>query len=238
LIKLQKYVNAFKMMKTNILMAVIILTFATGCGSIKMKNDGGMLNVDAGEDKTAFVGDTVDFDGTCSVKGGLFQREACWDFGDGTGEDGITATHVYTEPGDYTAELTVEVVYLVTISASDDVQVKINPLPAEAFLNQEESGEYSFANQMATFLPDGRMVITGTVNPEDPSEIAVAVETIRGIRLLKNVTSFIQQDTGSYPDEVKAKDNENIIISAGEASYNVCLGSGIVNSYPRDASVE
>ena len=231
------------MIKTNILMAVIILTIATGCGSIKMNNDGGMLNVDAGEDKTAFVGDTVDFEGTCSVKGGLFQREAYWDFGDGSGEDGIMANHVYTQPGDYTAELTVEVVYLVTISASDDIKVKINPLPAEAFLNAssqspEESGEYSVSNQMAAFLPDGRMIIIGNINPEDPSEIAVAVETIRGIRLLKQVTSFIQQDISSYPDEVKAEDNENIIISAGEASYNVCLSSGIVSAYPRDASIE
>jgi len=231
------------MMKINILMAVIILILATGCSSIKMKNDGGMLNVDAGNDITAFVGDTVDFEGSCSAKGGLFQREAYWDFGDGSGEDGIQANHVYTQSGDYTAELTVEVVYMVTICASDDINVKINPLPAEAFLNADsqssvESCEYTVANQMAAFLPDGRMVIIGTMNPEDPSEIAVAIETIRGIRLLKQVTSFIQQDTSSYPDEVKARDNENIIISSGEASYNVCLSSGIVSAYPRDASIE
>lgn len=215
----------------------IIMMLSAGCSGIKMKNDGGMLNVDAGEDKTAYVGDTVDFDGTCSVKGGLFQREACWDFGDGTGEDGITATHVYTEPGDYTAELTVEVVYIVTISASDDLHVKINPLPAEAFMNvssqsSDESCGDTLANQMAAFLPDGRMVITGTVNPEDPSEIAVAVETVRGIRILKQVTSFIRNDTVSYPDEIKVEDNDHIIISAGEASYNVCLSSGIVSEYP------
>lgn len=231
------------MIKINILMAIIILTIVTGCGSIKMNNDCGMLNVDAGEDKTAFVGDTVDFDGTCSVKGGLFQREAYWDFGDGTGEDGITATHVYTQPGDYTAELTVEVVYIVTICASDDLKVKINPLPAEAFMNassqsSDESCGDALANQMAAFLPDGRMVIIGTINSEDPSEIAVAVETIRGIRLLKQVTRFTQQDADRYPDEVKAEDNENIIINSGEASYNVSLSSGIVSSYPRDTSFE
>lgn len=215
-------------------MAIIILIIATGCSSIKMNNDGGMLNVDAGEDKTAYVGDTVDFDGTCRVKGGLFQREAYWDFGDGTGEDGITATHVYTEPGDYTAELTVEVVYIVTICASDDLKVKINPLPAEAFVNggsksSDESCSDALANQMAAFLPDGRMVITGTINPEDPSEIAVAVETLRGIRILKQVTTFIQNDTSNFPDEVKAEDNDNIVISAGDAKYNVCLSSGIVS---------
>ncbi len=225
------------MMKTNILTALIVTMLAAGCSSIKMKNDGGMLNVDAGEDKTAYVGDTVDFDGTCSVKGGLFQREAYWDFGDGTGEDGITATHVYTEPGDYTAELTVEVVYIVTICASDDLRVKINPLPAEAFINassqsSDESCSDALANQMAAFLPDGRMVIIGTINPEDPSEIAVAVETVRGLRILKQITNFIQNDTVSYPDDVKAEDDDHIIINAGKASYNVCLSSGIVSEYP------
>jgi hypothetical protein len=234
LIKLQNYANAYKMMKTRNLIAVIMVIFVTGCSSIKMTNDGGILNVDAGDDKTAFVGDTVDFDGSCKVNGGLFQREASWDFGDGTGEDGITATHVYTEPGDYTAELTVEVVYIVTFSVSDDINVKINPLPAESFLTpdsqlSEDYGEYTVSNQMAAFLPDGRMVITGTVNPEDPSEIAVAVETIRGIRILKQVTTFIQNDTGGFPDEVKAEDNDNIVISAGDARYNVCLSSGIVS---------
>ena len=216
------------MMKTNILMAVIVLILATGCSSIKMTNDGGMLNVDAGDDKTAYVGDTVDFEGSCTVKGGLYQREAYWDFGDGSGEDGIQANHVYTQPGDYTAELTVDVIIFVTMSVSDDINVKINPLPAEAFLTQDsqssaESDEYAIANQMAAFLPDGRMVLIGTINPEDPSEIAVAVETVQGIRLLKQITTFIQEDTNSFPDEVKAEDNENIIISAGEASYNVCL---------------
>jgi hypothetical protein len=231
------------MKKSYIMTAVVILILAAGCSSIKMKNDGGMLNVDAGEDKTAFVGDTVDFDGTCSVKGGLFQREAYWDFGDGTGEDGIMATHVYTEAGDYTAELTVEVVYIVTICASDDLKVKINPLPAEAFLNAPskspaESSGYPLSNQMAAFLPDGRMVIAGTVNPEDPSEIAVAVETLRGIRILKQVAHFIQNDAASYPDEVKAEDNDHIVISAGEDSYNVCLSSGIVSEYSPDASAE
>jgi hypothetical protein len=230
------------MMRKNILTAIIIITLATGCSSIKMKNDGGMLKVDAGEDKTAYVGDTVDFDGTCSVKGGLFQREAYWDFGDGTGEDGITATHVYNEPGDYTAELTVEIVYIVTISASDDLHVKINPLPAEAFLttgSQSSEGpcEYAVANQMAAFLPDGRMVITGTVNSEYQSEMTVAVETIKGIRILKKVTSFIPNDNDCYPNEIIAVDNDNIIIRIGDASYNVCLSSGIVNGYPH-ASIE
>ena len=230
-------------MKSSILKTAVFLIFVTGCSSIKTTDDAGLLKVDAGDDKTAFVGETVDFEGSCIIKAGFFQRDASWDFGDGSGEDGILATHVYTKPGDYTAELTVSIVYLVTFSVSDDINVKINPLPADAFLttgnqSSEETTEHVIMNQLVTFLPDGRMALVGTVNTEDPSEIAVTLETEPGNRLLRHVANIIQYETSSFPDDVKAQDNENIKVISGAVQFNVCLINGVASTSFRDASLD
>lgn len=221
-------------MKTHILIITAFI-FAAGCGSIKMTDDAGVLKVDAGDDKTAFVGDTVDFEGSCIVKAGFFQRDASWDFGDGSSEEGTHATHVYTRPGDYTAELTVSIIYLVTFSISDDINVKINPLPADAFLatgklSSEETNGHVITNQLVTFLPDRRMVLAGTAKAEDPSEIAVAVETQPGSRLLRHVANIVQYETSSFPDDIKALDNENIVLNSGAVQFNVCLINGVASS--------
>jgi hypothetical protein len=227
------------MIKNNILMAVVFLMFATGCSSITTSDNAGLMNVDAGHDKTVNVGDTVDFEGYCSVKAGMFQREASWDFGDGSGEDGITASHIYTQPGDYTAELTVSIIFGVTIWDSDSINVKVNPLPAEAFLtegNQSSEGqsEQVIMNQTVTLLPDGRMALAGTAGTGDPSEIAVAVETTPGSRLFEHAARFMQDETGRLPDDVKVLDNDNIVIRAGAVLYNVCLDDGAVSTIPLD----
>ena len=243
MIKLSCYANTLKMMKSSILKTAVFLIFVTGCSSIKTTDDAGLLKVDAGDDKTAFVGETVDFEGSCIIKAGFFQRDASWDFGDGSGEDGILATHVYTKPGDYTAELTVSIVYLVTFSVSDDINVKINPLPADAFLttgnqSSEETTEHVIMNQLVTFLPDGRMALVGTVDTEDPSEIAVTLETEPGNRLLRHVANIIQYETSSFPDDVKAQDNENIKVISGAVQFNVCLINGVASTSFRDASLD
>jgi PKD repeat protein len=229
-------------MKTYILIVAAFFIFAAGCSSIKTTDDAGMLKVDAGDDKTAFVGETVDFEGSCIVKAGFFQRDASWDFGDGSGEDGMQATHVYTSPGDYTAELTVSIVYLVTFSVSDDLNVKINPLPADAFLSEgskspEDADEHVIANQLVTFLPDGRMALVGTTDAEDPSEIAVAMETEPGSRLLRHVTDFVQYETGSFPDDIKALDNENIKVISGAVQFNICLINGAASTSSPDVTL-
>ncbi len=214
-------------------MAAVFLMFAAGCSSITTDEDGGLLRVDAGNDQTVFVGDTVNFDGTCAVKGGLFQREASWDFGDGTGEDGMTAIHVYTQPGDYTAEFTVSVIYIVTIKVSDDIHITVNPLPLEAFLPAEDqsagdSAQTALKNQTAAVLPDGRVVLAGTTDEQDPSEIAVAVETAPGSRLFKRSACFVQNETDSLPDSIKVLDDENVEIGAGGVGFDVCLDGGKV----------
>jgi hypothetical protein len=230
-----------KIIKTNILMAAVILMFATGCSSITTNEDGGLLKVDAGNDQTVFVGDTVNFDGSCSAKGGLFQREANWDFGDGTGEDGITAIHVYTQPGDYTAELTVSVIYIVTVNVSDDIHVKVNPLPQEAFLpdkgqSAEDAAQMALKNQTAAVLPDGRVVLAGTTDAQDSSEIAVAVETAPGSRMFERSACFVQNETDSLPDSIKVLDDENVEIGAGGVGFDVFIDGGKVTPAKGEAS--
>lgn len=62
---------------------------------------------DAGPDQTAWVGDTVTFDGSGSydIDDGIAAYD--WDFGDGQTGSGETVTHVYSSAGKHTVTLTV-----------------------------------------------------------------------------------------------------------------------------------
>jgi len=61
---------------------------------------------DAGSDQTAMVETSVSFDASDSTDNvGIVDYE--WDFGDETTGTGVTTTHTYTSPGDYTVTLTV-----------------------------------------------------------------------------------------------------------------------------------
>lgn len=227
--------------KYTLMTALVMLVFTAGCSSITMKDSCGVMKVDAGDDQTVYVGDTVNFDGYCWVKGGLYQREASWDFGDGSSEDGITATHIYTQPGTYTAELTVSVVFTITIWDTDDCIITVNSLPEESFIPAEglsagDTAQAALKNQTAGVLPDGRVVLAGTTEENDPSEIAVAIETTPGSRLFARAACFVQNETDSLPDSVRVLDDENVEISAGGTLFDVCINSGAAASPPGDAS--
>ncbi|GAF67396.1 unnamed protein product, partial [marine sediment metagenome] len=61
---------------------------------------------DGGYDRTSEVGEIVVFNAMFSIDNvGIVNYE--WDFGDGTTETFLTATHVYNEVGTYTVTLTV-----------------------------------------------------------------------------------------------------------------------------------
>jgi len=116
------------MKKVILLISTAIVVLLSGCGSPMIKNDAGILNVDPGDDKTAYVGETVVFEGDCAVKTGIYEPEAEWDFGDGFGEEGFEATHVYTAPGEYSVDFTVTI-SAYSISVTESIIVTILPLP-------------------------------------------------------------------------------------------------------------
>jgi hypothetical protein len=146
----------------------------------------------------------------------------------------MTAIHVYTQPGDYVAEFTVTIIFTITISASDDINVHVSPLPTESFLPANDLGsagseEQAIANQRAAVLSDGRIVIAGTAGAGVSPEIAVAVETLPGSRIFRHVARFAHLETKSLPESVKALGNGNIEIKAGDILYDVNPDSGVVN---------
>jgi len=61
----------------------------------------------AGPDKSAYVGDTVNFDcsSSCDPDGTIVSYN--WDFGDGTTGSGVTVSHIYSTIGDYIVTLIV-----------------------------------------------------------------------------------------------------------------------------------
>jgi PKD repeat protein len=61
----------------------------------------------AGPDIDTKAGRSVSFDGSASIAGTGGITSYAWDFGDGTGADGATPTHVYANPGVHMATLTV-----------------------------------------------------------------------------------------------------------------------------------
>lgn len=86
---------------------------------------------DAGSDVLACPGEAVTFDGTNSyshIKGTLTGQ---WTFGDGSTAPGLTATHIYKDPGKYQARLTVENKLNAMCPASHDTRtVTVNARPA------------------------------------------------------------------------------------------------------------
>ncbi len=80
-------------------------------GTPKVANSAGKINhapeVFAGEDKTANVGEKIDFDGSLSLDSDGDSLEFFWDFGDGKSAEGSKVEHSYDAAGTYTVILTV-----------------------------------------------------------------------------------------------------------------------------------
>lgn len=76
--------------------------------------------------QTVYVGDEAWFDGIFSYDPDGIIMSYYWDFGDGTGEEGIHVTHVYGSPGNFT--VTLIVVDDGGLSDSDQVIVIVLPV--------------------------------------------------------------------------------------------------------------
>ena len=82
----------------------------------------------AGPDKTAYVGDTITFDGSNSSDPEGDTLTFNWDFGDGGSASGKIVSHSYSSAGSYTAILTLTDEYGAT--GTDEAIVTINEKPA------------------------------------------------------------------------------------------------------------
>ncbi|MEW6086989.1 MAG: PKD domain-containing protein [bacterium] len=92
----------------------------------------------AGPDQSVHAGLTVNFDGSGSsdLQGTIVSYS--WDFGDGTTESGVTASHIYNAAGTYTVTLTVTDNEGAT--GSDVSQVHVNNNPPLAIAGGNKSG--------------------------------------------------------------------------------------------------
>ncbi len=82
--------------------------FTTGVSdSIQVKVNNPPIAV-AGCDMKGCVDEIMFFDGSQSIDSNYDSLTYTWDFGDGTVDEGIVATHVYNESGEYCVTLTVD----------------------------------------------------------------------------------------------------------------------------------
>ena len=88
------------------------------------------LNANAGDDQVATVNTPVHFDGSASTPTAGIESYH-WEFGDGSSADGETADHTYTDPGSYTAKLTVTA---DGQTSSNTATITVDPKPATAGL--------------------------------------------------------------------------------------------------------
>ncbi len=81
----------------------------------------------AGDDQSTVAGAAVHLDGSAS-RPSVAITAYHWTFGDGQSADGATVDHVYTNPGTYTATLTVQ---NGTSQASDTALITVTPVPLQ-----------------------------------------------------------------------------------------------------------
>jgi len=110
------------------------------------------------ENQTIYAGDIVYFDGSQSYDHDGYIVSYEWDFGDGTFGNGVTTTHVYTIPGNYT----------VTLMITDDDDLKDTDTAfvlVEKSISDEqppiaETGQYQ--NNIWRMFPAVAIIVCGT----------------------------------------------------------------------------
>jgi hypothetical protein len=212
------------MSRVNLIFIITAVLLFAGCSNMTLTEDAGLLDVDAGGDKTVLTGTPVEFEGDCVVKTSFYEPIAEWDFGDGGSENGFTATHTYSQPGVYTVELKVSLRFY-RVSVTDEITVTVVDVLPQAMTvsavdrDSLDKTSHPVINPCTAFLSDGRMVIAGTADALSPSEIVVAVETAVESGLFNYAGSIMQTEAGSYPTFIKAENENGLIIGTGPVIY-------------------
>ena len=116
---------------------------------------------DAGPDQTAFVGETVTFDGSGSYDPDGTFMSYDWNFGDGTTGTGVITTHAYSAVGVYTVTLTVTDSEGATGTDTALVNVTAPNEPPVADAGPDQMalvGETVTFNGSGSYDPDGTIV--------------------------------------------------------------------------------
>ena len=130
---------------------------------------------DAGPDQSAYVDETVYFDGSDSTDDGEIVSYE-WDFGDGTTGSGITVEHVYTAEGEYTITLTVA--DNGGLTGSDTAIVTISTAPVAPTMHV---GDILMSGNCTTYRgPNAWCKAAATVAILDSSGSGVADATVFG----------------------------------------------------------
>ncbi|MCK4703031.1 TIGR04279 domain-containing protein, partial [Candidatus Bathyarchaeota archaeon] len=136
---------------------------------------------EAGPDQSAWVRESVYFDGSDSYDPDGYL--VCWDwsFGDGATASGEKVSHEYSEPGNYTVTLTVKDIREAVASDTCTVEISEPPAPvSDKYSEQVASGEAGYvvdaadeANTTVTLDTIAPVTVTvlkyeGNPHPEDP----------------------------------------------------------------------
>ncbi len=123
------------------------------------------LQAQAGQDKRAAVGRSVEFSGSASTGPSDVEIKYSWDFGDGQAFEGIDASHIYNEPGTYKASLTItageeQSKDQVLVSVAKDVVILIT----DNTIAKDQIKQYrEYAQQKGTLV-----VVYKPKNKDDP----------------------------------------------------------------------
>jgi PKD repeat protein len=108
------------------------------------------------------VNQPITFDGSDSTANGGSIVSYTWTFGDGASASGPTVTHAYTQPGNYTINLTVTISNGLAATAQHTIQIKLPQQSVKAAISAPNTGQ---VGQPISFDGSGSSASTGPDQP-------------------------------------------------------------------------
>lgn len=169
---------------------------------------------DAGPDRTVFWGDEVTFVGSYVDPGANDLVTGGWMLGDGASADGLSATHVFADPGTYAATLAVR--DKDGGIGADDAAITVERRPARLSYSGDLVGEYSDDAHVSASLVD-----------ENGASIAgrPAIFTV-GEQSISAVTDILGQASADITLNQPAGEKALAVTFDGDAYYRPTSWSG------------
>ena len=177
---------------------------------------------EAGEDQTVKNGTTVNLDASLSTDNvGIIKYE--WNFGDNTTGTGITTTHTYEKPGNYTVKLTVE--DLAGNKKTDTCIITVEPPETDDDANGYDDEEEEIKREPRSLSSVAAVALIGTgvfaaVFAASYSAIGQAIDSaLSGVKRkwLKDFLGLFGKDAFEMVDKTELEAlKEKPLISKGE----------------------